>query len=257
MAKVNFTPSLSDEYLSLYKNCTADASRYDALDALVATILQNRARYENVADALGIPWYLIAAIHNMESGQDFSRHLHNGDPLDARTTHVPAGRPAEGEAPFTWEESAVDALKLRKLERVEGWGLSRVLYELEGYNGWGYRLYHPHVLSPYLWSFSNHYSSGKYVADGRWSDSAKSAQCGGALIIRRLDEMRQITLEASPPMPLFAYSDDFVEGADELQRFLNKFGGISLRTDGKPGEKTSQAVKTLFGFYLQGDPRET
>ena len=49
-------------------------------------------------------------------------------------------------------------------------GFDQTLYELERYNGFGYRDRRPQVLSPYLWSFSNHYSRGKYVADGRFSD---------------------------------------------------------------------------------------
>jgi hypothetical protein len=37
--------------------------------------------------------------------------------------------------------------------------------------------------------------------------------------------------------------------------FLNQFDGIALRVDGWPGKKTSAAVKELFGYYLQKDPR--
>ena len=40
-----------------------------------------------------------------------------------------------------------------------------------------------------------------------------------------------------------------------LQRYLNTFAGISLRVDGWPGEKTSDAMQAVFGFRLKGDPR--
>ena len=150
MAKVNFSTALAAEYQRLYKECEIRPDRFEDTDRVVTEILENRTQYESVADALQLPWYLVAAIHSMESGLDFSRHLHNGDPLLFRTFHTPAGRPKKGEPPFSWEESAIDALKLRKLNRVKEWSLPRVLYELEGYNGWGYRLYHSHVLSPYL-----------------------------------------------------------------------------------------------------------
>jgi hypothetical protein len=43
--------------------------------------------------------------------------------------------------------------------------------------------------------------------------------------------------------------------AEDLQRFLNTFPGIALRVDGQPGQKTSDAVKQILGFHLQGDPR--
>jgi hypothetical protein len=141
---------------------------------------------------------------------------------------------------------------------VSTWNLERILYELEGYNGWGYRLYHPHVKSPYLWSFSNHYTRGKYVADGTWSDTARSQQCGAAVIIKRLEQKGDIaplTTHARVREVPLRYSNREIDRAADLQRFLNTFPGIAVRVDGKPGEKTSDAVKQLFGVYLQGDPR--
>jgi lysozyme family protein len=64
----------------------------------------------------------------------------------------------------------------------EDWSLQGMLYKLKGYNGWGYRLYNPHALSPYPWGGSNSYTSGKYIADERWSDTAISKQIGAAVI---------------------------------------------------------------------------
>jgi hypothetical protein len=186
------------------------------------------------------------------------RHLHNGDPLTQRTRHVPAGRPADGNPPFTWQASAVDALRLRRVDRVADWSLHRILYELEGYNGWGYRLHHPHVKSPYLWSFSNQYTRGKYIADGTWSDSAVSGQCGAAVLVRRLEQRGEITVLTGPIAAAAAplrHAKHFMDRGEDLQRFLNTFPGISLRVDGWTGDKTSDAVRAVFGFYLEGDPR--
>lgn len=254
MARVNYTKSLKEEYVELYRSCQSHVGQFDIIDNLVDKILSHRSRYARVEDELGIPWYFIAAIHNMESSQNFSRHLHNGDPLTARTKHVPAGRPKRGTPPFSWEESAVDALKLRRLHKVGDWSLPRMLHELEGYNGWGYRLYHAHVLSPYLWSCSNHYVSGKYIADGRWSDTARSRQCGAAVLIKRLEERDEISF-STIQKPIFIYSTKKVKYTEKLQIFLNSFDGIALRVDGWPGKKTSAAFKELFGHYLQKDPR--
>ena len=39
-----------------------------------------------------MPWYVIAVIHNMECGLDFTEHLHNGDPLARRTINDPPKR---------------------------------------------------------------------------------------------------------------------------------------------------------------------
>ena len=257
MAKISYSKTIAEEYHKLYRTCEAETTHFKEIDKLVDRILNNRSRYEEVGDSVGVPWYFIAAIHNMESSQNFSKHLHNGDSLNARTKHVPSGRPKKGNPPFTWEESAMDALKLRKLHKVKEWSLPRLLYELEGYNGWGYRLYHSHVLSPYLWSYSNHYKSGKYIADGTWSDTAKSRQCGAIVLIKRLEERGEIatSLSAITQEPLFFYSAKAEAEADKLQQFLNEFDGIALRVDGNPGKKTSDATKKLFGFYLKDDPR--
>jgi lysozyme family protein len=258
MAKVNLTQALADEYRELFRTMEIEPDRFDVVDGIVDKILANRAQYEAAASEVGAPWYFVAAIHNMESSLRMDRHLHNGDPLSRRTTHVPAGRPAQGEPPFTWEESAADALRLRNIDNVAEWNLERTLYELEGYNGWGYRLYHSHVKSPYLWSFSSQYTSGKYVADGRWSDTAVSRQCGAAAIIKRLEQRGEIaSFDGRIParvIPL-RYAKRVIGRADDLQRFLNSFPGIALRVDGWPGSSTSDAVKQVFGFYLAGDPR--
>jgi lysozyme family protein len=75
-----------------------------------------------------VPWELIAALHEREAGGSFKGHLHNGDPLTGRTYHVPAGRPAKGSPPFTWEASAIDALTMapHSLDQVKA-GPTRAL----------------------------------------------------------------------------------------------------------------------------------
>ena len=93
-----------------------------------------------------VPWFAIAIIHNLEAGGDFNSHLH-GAPPTARTVHAPAGRPRSGNPPFTWEESAVDALEYDGPHRVTDWSTEHLAYLFEGFNGWGYRLYHPHEVA--------------------------------------------------------------------------------------------------------------
>ena len=254
---VRFPPALAEEYLRLYQTCEIRADKIAVVDKIVNDLLSNKVRYQEVAKKLRIPWFAVATIHNMESSRNFKRHLHNGDPLTARTIHVPKDRPRQGDPPFGWEESAADALRLQRLDQVGEWPLSRILYQLEGYNGWGYRRFHPEVLSPYLWGCSSHYRGGKYVADGRWSDTAVSRQCGAAVLVRRLDERGEIPVLVKEigRLPLFKWSNKVVARADELQRFLNTFAGISVSVDGRPGNKTSDAVHQLFGFRLKGDRR--
>ena len=45
------------------------------------------------------------------------------------------------------------------------------------------------MLSPYLWSGSNHYAKGKYVADGKWSSVAVSGQTGAIPVLKRMAEL--------------------------------------------------------------------
>jgi lysozyme family protein len=266
MATLSLTRVLREHYRELFNTCIIRPERSPAVESIVDHLQAGRSRYQQVADDSGIPWFFIAVIHNMESGLDFDRHLHNGDPLTARTVHVPGGRPRSGEPPFSWEQSAADALSLRNLGRQTDWRLTSVLYRLEAYNGWGYRLHHPEVPSPYLWSFSNHYKSGKYVADGRWSDTAVSRQCGAAVLLRRMAESGRIDFP-DPPLPaeeeflISRYTTtrptdpSLLARTEDLQRWLNTFPGIFVKVDGFPGEQTSNAFKKVAGIFLPGDPR--
>jgi lysozyme family protein len=180
------TDELRAEYQNLFDTCQIRQEAQAEVENLAAKIIHNRSRYEAVGTPLSIPWYFIGVIHNMESSQRFDRHLHNGDPLTARTVQVPAGRPVDGSPPFTWEASASDALKLEGLDKVTDWTWAALLYRIEKYNGFGYRTRHPEVLSPYLWSGSNHYTKGKFVADGKFDPDAPSKQCGAAVLLRNM-----------------------------------------------------------------------
>lgn len=265
------TDDMRKEYSNLFDTCEIQPAHLAEVDSIATKILANRSRYERVGTPLGIPWYFIGVVHNMESSLDFTKHLHNGDPLTARTFHVPKGRPASGEPPFTWEDSATDALKLEKLDTVRDWSIPRMLFQLEDYNGFGYRNRHPPINSPYLWCFSTNYVKGKFVKDGVFDPDAVSKQCGAAVILRRLAEKGAIqftsdglpltpseesTASISNFEPLVRYSDSAVsEPARNLQRALNTMPGIFLLVDGIPGRKTSDALRIVTGHFLQGDPR--
>jgi lysozyme family protein len=266
MAKVPLTPALRQEYQTLFDSCVVQSARAARVDQICDAIVECRARYEAVARTSGVPWSFVAVVHNMECDRRFDRHLHNGDPLRARTVQVPAGRPRTGNPPFTWEASCADALDCRGLCAPRDWSLTGTLYELEGYNGFGYRIYHPHVKSPYLWSFSNHYVRGKYVSDGTWSDAERSQQCGAAVLLRRLAERGEVRFaDQAPPSngapPLVPYAtrrpDDAAAAAraEALQRWLNTLPGVFVKVDGVAGERTSNAVRQALGTYLPGDPR--
>lgn len=135
-----------------------------------------------------VPWYVVAVIHNMEGGCNFNVHLHNGDPLTGFTKHFPPGHPWVGHAPpFGWEESAVDALvTVRHFDEVPHWNLPTVLRVIENYNGAAYRLSHRYT--PYLWSYSNLFVKGKFVADHKFDPNAGSGQAGAGVVLKRMEE---------------------------------------------------------------------
>jgi lysozyme family protein/peptidoglycan hydrolase-like protein with peptidoglycan-binding domain len=190
---MRLTGGVTKEYDRLWSSCAIRPRRSGAVDEIVDRIAANKGRYQKAGRPSGVPWYVVGIIHMLESSGNFSTHLHNGDPLSARTVHVPAGRPAKGSPPFTWEESAADALAGQGLGRWRDWSVPGTLYVFERYNGFGYR---PRgIPSPYLWSFSNHYSKGKFVADGRFSPSAVSQQCGSGVLLRRLAERGLVKLD--------------------------------------------------------------
>ena len=263
---VKLTSALRAEYGRLFESCVIRPTRLAEVPSAADRLIANRGRYERVTESCGVPWPMVAVVHNMESSQDFACHLHNGDPLTARTVQVPAGRPKTGAPPFTWEVSTADALSIHKLDGDTDWSVAGMLYALEAYNGWGYRRGHPHVLSPYLWSGSEHYTRGKFIADGTWSETAVSRQVGAAVLLRRLAERGAFAFADQPRpdanRPLLvtfrtkASSDpELVARAKALQRWLNTHPGIFVLVDGVPGKRTSEAFRAVTGEFLPGDPR--
>lgn len=178
-------PPTFDQLRQRYANFWRDmkSENIPTLDQAATARLRNKTRYEKVGKQLGIPWWFIAILHHRESSGDFRGVLHNGEHIigtGRKTKLVPAGR-----GPFmSWEEAAVDALRLKGLHNIRDWTVERVCYEAERFNGFGY--FFRGVPSAYLWSFSNIYLGGKYVADGVWDSSARDQQIGVMPLLKRM-----------------------------------------------------------------------
>jgi lysozyme family protein len=182
---------IKSEYQIYYDACSVNPDRQRNLDFYTSRLTKFKTVYSDVGSDLHIPWYFIGIIHAMECGFDFNQHLHNGDPLTARTVHVPANRPPVGQPPFTWRESARDAMIFDGYSNESEWSVARILYLFERYNGFGYRKLG--IPSPYVWSFSTLYAKGKYVADGHFDPDAVSAQCGAGVMLKVLQAQGALT----------------------------------------------------------------
>lgn len=184
-------------YTKLYNSAIVKPEKKAELQLIVNKITTGMPEYEKVAAELanGIHWWFIGIVHFMEAGgfkNPFLYHLACGDPLTARTFHVPAGRPKANPGngteppsknnPYTWHESALDALRFSGYDKIKDWSIENSLVLFEKYNGVGYKK--RGVPSPYLWSYTNHYVSGKYVLDGKYDPNAVSKQPGVAAIMK-------------------------------------------------------------------------
>ena len=179
---------VSTNYADLAEEYTDNWSYSFLQDSPVLTdicnkILDGSRKYQYIIAArpLNIPWQIIAAIHYRECGLDFSKCLHNGDPLPGPTTHVPIGR-----GPFSgWVDAATDAMRWNNFNSSVPWSVPRMLYKLEMFNGMGYRLKHG-IYSPYLYSGTNFYTCGKYSSDGVFDPMLVDQQIGCIPLLKKL-----------------------------------------------------------------------
>jgi lysozyme family protein len=188
--------SLRDEYMQLFNSCTVREAHAADVNWCVTKLTEekNQKMWLEVAAEMCCPWYFVAEIHYMEAAFDFRAHLHNGDPLSERTVQEPKGRPPVWNPPEDWISSATDAISFDGFANQQDWSLARTLYRWESYNG--FRSRRNGIHTPYLWSFSNHYSKGKFVADGVWDPNAVSKQCGTAVMLKALVERGLVSLPA-------------------------------------------------------------
>ena len=188
---MQFTALARQGYLNLWNKAIIDPGRKAELRVLGERFIAHRARYEVIQAQTGVPWWWIALAHERESDGDFDTYLGNGDRVigaaavqaGQKTTHVPRGR-----GPWaTWEDGAVDALRYMGLDKIKDWSLPHALYQFERYNGFGYTSHA--VNSPYVWSWTNLYTRGKFTSDGNWNGSFRDPQPGCAAMLKELIEL--------------------------------------------------------------------
>lgn len=159
-----------------------------------------KKQYLAVQALTGVPWAVIAVIHEREASQSWRGSLAQGDPWDKVSVHVPAGR-----GPFkSWEAAAVDALVHCPpfAARNKDWTIGAALTVLEEYNGLGYAM--RGKPSPYVWSGTDQYIKGKYIRDRVFDPDVVDKQlgCAGLLIaMMALDPTITFTGAVLKPVP--------------------------------------------------------
>lgn len=206
-------------YRRMFSALTVVAGKDSQVKSEMNQIDRGLSRYLDVSKRLGFSGdyqlmfaYILGCLHYKEASCSFAGVLHNGEHIigtGKKTTLVPAGR-----GPFsTWEDAAVDAINLNGARwsklRAGSTDIGDILYAIERYNGTGYISGAGKLdVSPYLWENSNISDGyGKYVSDGKYSDSAKLGSSSGIAVFLKLwyDEgvFKCTGLEkVAPPIPL-------------------------------------------------------
>jgi lysozyme family protein len=227
---------LRGEYTALLSSMVV--TRVQETNATAAQLLKYKPRYLNVASATGVPILLLAALHNRESDANFNTYLGNGEPLSRVTRLVPKGR-----GPFSsWEAGAKDGLHVDLLDQVSDWSWPKALYYGELWNGFGPRDYHG-INTGYLWAGTNHYTCGKYVADGKWDGAYVDTQLGIVPVMKRmaaLDPSLDLAADSAPAAPRPP-----TLSVAQIQHALNIAGEGPLDEDGSLGFKTRAAIKAF------------
>lgn len=239
---------LRDNYTQLWSAMQERPEWTDRITRAAAGILSSKEDYKLVEDMTGVPWFVVGILHQMESTRNFKTHLHNGDPLTNYTVNVPAGRPFSGEPPFTWVESAVDAIRYAKLDHTPLLSVEALAYAFESYNGFRSRTQH-NINSPYLWSGTQHYTKGKFIRDNVWDGEAVSAQVGSMPVLRRLIELDQSVSSALRTTTEPAFPSATVIGELDLKALQDKLSKAPLyqdEVDGIFGRQTRKAIRALL-----------
>lgn len=182
-----------------WDNMHLNASRIPTFDYIAKRLVAKKDIYQKIEAATKVPWFVIAVIHERESGQDFTKQLSQGDSLNQVSRHDPKGRgPFYGDDAFY--RAALDALIdcPPHASKWTDWTAGGAMTLLEEYNGLGYAAMG--VPSAYVWSGSDQYKSGKYVADHVYRAGVVDVQEGCAPLIARmmaLDPSIQFTKEAA------------------------------------------------------------
>jgi lysozyme family protein len=179
------------------------ADRIHEFDRTAARLCAQDAkpRYEGVTARLTeggfqpVPWWFIAIVSEREYGGPprWDRQLGQGDPLHQVSHNDPAGRGPFLDHPGdttpgndAWTRCCLDALIdcAPHAAKWTDWSPGGTLTIWEEYNGLGYAA--RGVPSAYVWSGSDQYESGKFIADHVYRRGVVDVQEGCAPLLSRM-----------------------------------------------------------------------
>lgn len=186
---------INNAHLKLSKSQQGDMKAFEANYA------KHKADYEKVAKTSDLPPELIAALHFREASGNFHEYLAQGDPLGKKAVHIPRDEPVRPDTMAGWDAAASDALGDKKglqhkLElHQNSTDMAAMATYAENYNGLGYA--NRGKPSPYVFAGTDQYTSGKYVADGRYSATTKDSQLGVMAMVQDLEEKEKAEHKAA------------------------------------------------------------
>jgi len=241
-----------DDYERIWSSLAIRPEKLAEARRQAEKLQEGKAIYQRIESRTGVPWWFIGLCHYRESAFDFETYLGNGQTLARPTTIVPKGRgPFIG--PDAFLDGAIDALRLEGFIGSNDWSIARVLFRLEGFNGYGYHA--KQVASPYLWGGSTAYGppesrGGKYVRDHVFDATVVDKQLGTAVILKAVLDLDSTISLSAMQRAAFNQSREPDEELETnvlwLQQSLNRLGTKpQLAEDGKNGPKTMGSVSAF------------
>lgn len=170
------------------------AARVINFDQIAARLCRadGKFRYQALEKATGVPWAIIAVIHEREASGRWDRQLAQGDLLIKKSTHDPIGlgpflvHPGDVPGNDNWHRAGLVALidAAPHAAKWKDWTPGGAMTLLEEFNGLGYAAMG--VPSAYVWSGTDQYVSGKYVADHVYRKNVVDVQEGCAPLLMRM-----------------------------------------------------------------------
>jgi|SRR5579871_1354685 len=179
------------------------APHVQALELVAARLVASEAKaiYQRISARTGVPWFVIAVIHEREASQSWHCSIAQGDPWNEVSRHVPVGRGAFPD----FDSAAYDALTncAPYAARWKDWTIGGILTVDELYNGLGY--YFHGLPSPYNFGGTDQQKPGKFVSDRHFDPNVMDTQLGCAPMLATMAKLdTSIVFDVRPSSTIVA-----------------------------------------------------